>query len=193
MSELSDYYFNDEPEIICGQEVSSILSFDINIDNFPSIVDRFFTKYYHRKTTIIDDQQLNEDHMILFHSNRICLICLSPKHIAFKKGIESVNFAIGNIDRTQNKVIGKSKKGAMNLQPSSSIAAITCKDGSEYKIISCITGKLLQVNEKLINEPQLLLSVDGGDGFVAICLPKLENCNLIKETLLTQEQYDKEN
>lgn len=183
MSKLSDYYFNDDqPEIMSGQEISSITSSDVDIDNFPSIVDRFYTKYYYRKTTTTSNE--NEDHIILIHSNRICLIGLAPKHIAFKKGIDSVNYAIG----TQNKVIGKSKKGAMNLQPSSSIAAIKCKDGSEYKIISCITGKLLQINEKLIKQPELL-SIDG-DGYVAICLPKLENSNIIRDSLLTQQQYD---
>lgn len=183
MSQLSDYYFNEKPETIAGQEVPSIVA-GVNVDSYPSIVDRFFTKYYYRKPDAVD----NEDHIILFHSNRICLVALAPSHIAFRKGVQSVNFDIGNIDRTQNKVIGKSKKGAMNLQPSSSLAIVKCMDGTEYKVLSCITGKLVQVNEKLIDEPTILERE--GDGFVAICLPKLENCNSIKDSLLSQQQYD---
>lgn len=183
MSQLSDYYFKENPEIIAGQEVPSIVS-GVNSDSYPSIVDRFFTKYYYRKPDAVD----NEDHIVLFHSNRICLVTLAPSHIARQKGVESVNFDIGNIDRTQNKVIGKSKKGAMNLQPTSSLAIVKCKDGTEYKVVSCITGKLVQVNEKLIDEPSMLWRE--GDGFVAICLPKLENCNSIKDSLLSQAQYD---
>lgn len=106
---LSDYYFTEEPMVICGQPVPSICG-DFDAD-CPSVVDRFFTRYYYRKPGTVD-----EDHLVLFHSNRICIIGLAPSHVALQKGVVSVNFNIGNVDRSQNQCSGKGKKGAMNLQ-----------------------------------------------------------------------------
>lgn len=180
MTELSDYYLNEEVELIDGIECPSILcDFDANC---PSLVDRYFTRFYYRKSNTD-----NEDHQILIHSNRICLIGLAPSHIAFTKGIKSVNFNIGNVDRRENICSGKGKKGAMNLQPSSALAIVTCDDDSQYKIVNCITGKLVEVNERLIDDPKLMAKE--GDGYVAICLPKIENTETIKQSLISEESY----
>lgn len=180
MTELSDYYFNEEKTLFDGIECPSILcDFDAN---FPSPVDRYFSRFYYRKSDTV-----NEDHQILIHSNRICLIGLAPSHIAFVKGIKSVDFNIGNIDRRKNHCSGKGKKGAMNLQPTSALAIVTCNDDTQYKIVSCITGKLTEVNERLTESPQLL--TQEGDGYVAICLPKIDKAEDIKQTLISEESY----
>lgn len=182
MTELSDYYFKDEQQLVDGKECHSIINdFD---ENCPTLVDRYFTRFYYRKSNTD-----NEDHQILIHSNRICLIGLAPSHIAFEKGIKSVDFNIGNIDRRENHCSGKGKKGAMNLQPTSALAIITCKDDTQYKIISCITGKLIEVNERLIDNPELL--AQEGNGYVAICLPKIENADVIKQNLISEELYQR--
>lgn len=180
MTSLSDYYFDETPHIICGLTVPSIVK-DFNED-CPSVVDRFFSKYYYRLPNTDD-----EDHLILFHSNRVCLVGLAPSHIALEKGITSVNYNIGNVDRSQIICSGKGKKGAMNLQPPSALAILSCRDGSEYKVLSCVTAKLIEVNGKIIESPELLTIP--GDGYVAICLPKPENCEAIKASLLTVDQY----
>lgn len=182
MTELSDYYYKEENKLVDGIDCSSILcDFDANC---PSMVDRYFTRLYYRKSDTD-----NEDHQILFHSNRICLIGLAPSHIVFLKGIKSVNFDIGGVDRRQNHLSGKGKKGAMNLQPTTALAIVTCKDDSQYKVVSCITGKLIEVNERLIDNPELL--AQEGDGYVAICLPKIENVDVIKQNLISEELYKK--
>lgn len=181
MTELSDYYFKEDKALVDGKECSSILGdFDANC---PSLVDRYFTRFYHRKS----DAEDNEDHQVLIHSNRLCLVGLAPSHIAFVKGIKSVDFNIGNIDRSQNLCSGKGKKGAMNLQPTSALAIVTCKDDTQYKVVSCITGKLIEVNERLLDNPESL--AQEGDGYVAICLPKIENSEVIKQTLISEEAY----
>lgn len=109
MGSLSDYHFIEEPMVICNLPVPSICNdFDANC---PSVVDRFFTRFYYRRPKTVE-----EDHIILFHSNRICLIGLAASHVALRKGVRTVNFNIGNMDRSQNHCSGKGKKGAMNLQ-----------------------------------------------------------------------------
>lgn len=181
MSDLSEFYFKPEPEIICGDVVPSIIDYLPTTDH-PSVVERFFTKYYYCR-----DEAVDEMHSILFHSNRICLIGLDKGHVAVTKGITSINFDIGNCDRSKNQVSGKGKRGAMNLQPLSTLAIVTCADGSEYKVISTITGKLVEVNERL-HQNLKLIGVDG-DGYIAVVLPKIEKCADIKSQLLSEEEY----
>lgn len=181
MNDLSEYYYEPQPEIIGEQEVPPIT--DYFNTNHPSVVERFFTKYYYCR-----DDTISEMHKILFHSNRICLIGLDESHDAVKKGIQSINFDIGNCDRSKNQVSGKGKRGAMNLQPLSTLAIITCIDGSEYKVISTITGKLIEVNEKLHNNPKLI-GVDG-DGYIAVVLPKIDKCTDIKSQLMTEDEFN---
>lgn len=180
MADLSAYYYKTNPEIICGQEVSSIIE-SFNADH-PSVVERFFSKHYYCRDDIV-----TEMHTILHHSNRICLIGFDKSHVAVQKGIQSINFDIGNCDRSKNQVSGKGKHGAMNLQPLSTLAIVTCVDGTEYKVLSTITGKLIEVNERLLTKPDLI-GVDGY-GYVAVVLPKIEKCNEIISHLLTEEQY----
>lgn len=181
MSQLSDFYFKPDKEVIAGREIPCITTkYD---SNYPSVVDRFFTKYYYHQ-----GNNLDEVHSVLFHSNRICIINIDSSHVAIKKKITKINFDIGNCDRSKNKVTGKGKKGAMNLQPTSTLAVITCEDGSTHKIVSCVTGKLVEVNERLLKNPELIGKE--GEGYVAVVLPKIEKCAEIKAQLMTEEQYN---
>uniref|UniRef100_A0A1I8NMG3 Protein Abitram n=1 Tax=Stomoxys calcitrans TaxID=35570 RepID=A0A1I8NMG3_STOCA len=180
---LADYYFQHEPQIICGEDVKSIT--DEYVDDYPSVVDRFFTRYYYIKKG--GDQS---PYQVLFHSNRICLICLAPEHPAFSKGIASINFDIGQTDRAKNTVKGKGKKGGMVLQHDSTLALLTTKTGDVYKIPSCVRSKLVEVNTKYAEDPESLITAEEGAGYFAIVLPKPEHCEEIKASLMNQEQYD---
>ncbi|RXN00596.1 Protein Simiate [Acipenser ruthenus] len=54
-----------------------------------------------------------EDHCVLQHSNRICIITLAESHPILQNGrqIKSINYQISaNCSRLQNKVSGKSKR-----------------------------------------------------------------------------------
>lgn len=154
------------------------------IENHPMFVDRFFTRCIYPKKGPKDDHVQN--HSVLIHSNGICIIGIAPTHPAMHKKIDSVSFNIGNFDRSQNEVSGKSKKGGMILQENSSLCRITCADGSEYIVISCMQGKLVEVNKKLITNPELILQGDGA-GYVAILLPKAETIRNFKAKFGTND------
>lgn len=176
-------YFNDEPTMMRNIVVPAITdAHDIDYDNFPSVVERYYTKHYYFRNDDID-----EAHLLLKHSNGICLVGLADTHIAVKKGVKSINYDVGNFDRSKNKVSGKGKKGAMNLQPTSCLAIVTCQDGSEYRVNSVIQGKLVEVNELLPEKPELI-GKDGA-GFVAIVLPKLDKCKEQVALLANEEEY----
>lgn len=73
--------------------------------------------------------------MILF-SGRICVITLAPSHPLLKcEQITDVNYQVSaKVNRLENKVSGKGKKGAQHLQPESIICEATCSTGAKYTL-----------------------------------------------------------
>ncbi|XP_024609415.1 protein Simiate-like isoform X2 [Neophocaena asiaeorientalis asiaeorientalis] len=75
----------------------------------PSLVDRYFTRWYKADVK----GKPCEDHCILQHSNRICVITLAGSHPVLQSGkvIKSISYQIStNCSRLQNKVSGKFKR-----------------------------------------------------------------------------------
>uniref|UniRef100_A0A8C1UN71 Protein Abitram n=1 Tax=Cyprinus carpio TaxID=7962 RepID=A0A8C1UN71_CYPCA len=115
-----------------------------------------------------------EDHCILQHSNRICVITLISD----------------GCSRLKNKVSGKSKRGGQSLTEFAPLCRITCTDEQEYTVFSCIRGRLLEVNEAILNKPDLLLEKPSTEGYIVVILPKFEESKSVTEGLLTREQYE---
>ncbi len=170
--------------------IESVLS-EEDLRTFESVEQRYYTRYFYRQDQ--EDNNKNEDHVVLVHSNRVCLVCLAPRHpvVKDKKAIESLDFSSTKKDRLSNQAVGKGKKGAQVLEESSVICQINCKDGDKFTVRSCVRGKLIGINQALIGRPDLLVSDPLGDGHIAIVLPKIpEGIDDIKKRLLTQEAYD---
>ncbi|NP_001085336.1 protein Abitram isoform X1 [Xenopus laevis] len=156
---------------------------------FPSVVDRYFTRWY--KPDI--KGKPCEDHCILQHSNRICIITLAECHplLQNEKTIKSISYQISaNCSRLQNKVSGKSKRGAQFLTELAPLCRISSTDGEEYTIYSCIRGRLLEVNENILQNPGLLKEKPSTEGYIAVVLPKFEESKTITEGLLSQREYE---
>jgi len=156
-------------------------------DHLPTVTDRYFTPYYK-----INVQSVGDDICIRIHSNRICMLSLAPSHVALtgNKEIQKVDFKISNkLDRSLNKVSGKGKHGAQPLQANSNICTISCTDGHTYVIKCCMIGKLIEVNEMLLENPQLLRQLPHKGGYLAIILPNIKLLESLKQSLLTEEQY----
>ncbi|XP_008216590.1 protein Abitram [Nasonia vitripennis] len=155
---------------------------------FPTVTERYLTPYYQ-----LDAQKPGDDFCILIHSNRVCMITLAPSHpiLQENKTIESCNYKVSEkLDRTKNKVSGKAKHGAQPLQSNSNLCSLTCTDGSIYAIKCCMIGKLIEVNERLVENPSLLKKEPHFGGYIAIILPNLKHLDSLKEKLLTQQQYE---
>ncbi|XP_055525790.1 protein Abitram [Wyeomyia smithii] len=155
------------------------------VPDYPSIVDRFFTRYYY-----VHPSKQTEPHLVLFHSNRVCLIGLASNHEAFSRGIKSVSFEVGKIDRSQNQVSGKKKSGGMIVQADSTLALVTCNDGHVFKVRGCVQGKLIEVNQRIIQGVELLRTE--GYGYVAVVMPKPEQCDAIKKKLWSTTELEKQ-
>ncbi|NWZ31790.1 F206A protein, partial [Asarcornis scutulata] len=144
-----------------------------------------------------------EDFCVLQHSNRrhnnynsscrICVITLAEAHPLLQNGktIKSVNYQISpNCSRLQNKVSGKSKRGAQFLTELAPLCRISSTDGEEYTIYSCIRGRLIEVNENILSNPAILQEKPSTEGYIAVVLPKFEESKSITQGLLTQEEYE---
>lgn len=161
---------------------------DFNNGHFPSVTERYFTPYYE-----IDVQKPGDDICIYIHSNRICMITLAPSHTIFQenKTIVSCDYQVsGKLNRLDNKVSGKSKHGAQPLQSNSNLCCLSCSDESSYMVKCCMIGKLVEVNERLAQNPELLKREPHYGGYIAIVLPNLKHLEKTKDKLLTRERYE---
>ncbi|XP_073486931.1 protein Abitram isoform X2 [Aquarana catesbeiana] len=123
--------------------------------DFPSVVDRYFTRWY--KADVKEKQC--EDFCILQHSNRICVITLAECHPVLQSGktISSISYQISaNCSRLQNKVSGKSKRGAQFLTELAPLCRITCNDGDEYTVYSHPQRVTLQLYCQNLKRARLL-------------------------------------
>ena len=62
---------------------------------------------------------------------------------------------------------GKHKSNAFKLRSRTIIMEIIA-DEKTYPIYACCSGKLIEINENVINNPQLLVEESEGNGFLAI-------------------------
>lgn len=169
-----------------------VYSIEANLDKssiHKSVVERYYTPRY----KIDIKKKPCEDQCILTHSNKICLITLAKTHpiISNQKKVEKINFQVSeDVNRLENKVMGKGKKGGQWLTELAPLCTVTCSDTSEYTLYSCVRGTLIEVNENLVENPALLTEKTQGEGYLAIVIPKLGEYKTQIGKLLTQEQYE---
>lgn len=155
-------------------------------DKYPSVIDRYFSRRYVRK-------EEDNDTCLLFHSNKICLVTLAKSHAIFKKnlGIRKVNFKVSEkLDRSSNKVVGKGKRGGQHVIESSVLCLIECDDGSVHNIMAGVKGKLVEINDHLVDDPQLLLTKAETNGYIAVILQKL-GVESDMSNSISKEEYEK--
>lgn len=161
------------------------------LDAYQCVTERYYTQYFY----LNDNGPLNEHHCVLLHSNKICLITLAPSHpvIKEKKKIKKLDFQVSNkLDRLENKVSGKGKKGGQYMQSDSILCFIECEDGSRYSIYGCVKGKLIEINQLLLTNYNLLIEKTLSMGFIAIILPSKNDVNTIVEKLIPYNKYERE-
>jgi len=146
----------------------------MSILKYPSVVER----YYRRMYSVDVMGKANEDVCLMFHSNKVCVVTLAPSHpiVADKKTIKIVDFKVTEkLDRRNNRVTGKTKRGAQFLTYESPLCRVTCDDETVFVIRSCFNGRLLEINENLHDNPKLLVDKNESNGYVAIAIPTRKN------------------
>lgn len=153
----------------------------------PSVVQR----YYRCRYAINVNDKPNQDYRVLVHSNNLCILSLAPTHELIGKTIDKINFQVSEtVDRMSNTMTGKGKRGAQIVQAGSTLCTVHCSDGEEYKILSAIPGKLVEMNNKLAETPNIMLTDPISLGFIAIILPQKQKFEKIKRGLLFNDDYE---
>ncbi|CAK7346136.1 unnamed protein product [Dovyalis caffra] len=165
----------------------------------PSSIQTNFVSYF-----APDFVKPGYDQYVYRHANGLCVIGLAPTHVAFKDegGITAVDFNVGKSDRSGIKVTGKRKKQTVtnnrehllqNAQHFESNTALckVCTQNESYIVRCCVKGSLLEVNDKLIKQPDLLNSAAEREGYIAIIMPKPADWLKAKASMLGLEEYEK--
>ncbi|KAH9325929.1 hypothetical protein KI387_006107, partial [Taxus chinensis] len=115
-------------------------------------IESNYVQYY-----VIDFLKPEHDQYIYRHANGLCVIGLASTHVALKNksDVKAVDFNVGKSSRSDIKVTGKRKKNAHFLEANSALCKVIAND-TFYIIRCCVRGALLEVNERLIKEPELL-------------------------------------
>ncbi|XP_074596125.1 protein Abitram [Brevipalpus obovatus] len=153
---------------------------------------RFFIPQPARK--LISSGYLCGDQCMLFHSNRIGIVSIAPAHPLLKPGtvIKEVDFQVNyKLNRLENKVSGKSKRGGQKVAETSPICVVHTGGEQEtsYVLLAGMKGTLIEVNEKLSAQPNLLHERPWSEGYVAIILPNSRTFKIEKDNLMTHENY----
>ncbi|OQR78856.1 protein Simiate-like, partial [Tropilaelaps mercedesae] len=139
------------------------------ICGLPSPLERYFCPRFY----VDFDSDRMSDMLVMLHSNRVGIVCLAPSHPIVRNctHVLKVDFQINeSLNRLDNKVSGKSKKGAQRVKKDSILCTVHTRLKA-FKIQACVPGSLVEVNSRLTNEPSLLTSDPFQSGFIAIVLP----------------------
>lgn len=144
-------------------------------------------RYYTEKYKCIRKDGLNLDVMIRIHTNKLVLLYLSHKHEVFvnKEEIMKINFIVNGKDRANCQVVGKSKKGGFIMNPDTVLCFVETKCGKVYPVKTGINGKILEVNDCILNNPSLV--ADRANGFICIILTKLD---ISLDDFISKEEYE---
>ena len=52
------------------------------------------------------------------------------------------------------------------------LCKVTCTGGLQFDVLSCVQGRLYEVNDKLLDNPHILADSPSNKGYVAIICPK---------------------
>ncbi|GLJ40285.1 hypothetical protein SUGI_0827730 [Cryptomeria japonica] len=154
----------------------------------PPAIEANYVQYY-----VVDFLKPEHDQYIYRHANGLCVIGLASTHVALgkKPEVKAVDFNVGKSSRSNIKVTGKRKKNAHFLEANSALCKVIAND-TFYIIRCCVRGSLLEVNERLIKEPELLNKSASSEGYIAIMMPRAEDWLKSKNSFLSQEEYKRQ-
>uniref|UniRef100_A0A8C7ZUD9 Protein Abitram n=1 Tax=Oryzias sinensis TaxID=183150 RepID=A0A8C7ZUD9_9TELE len=149
----------------------------------PSIIDRYYTRWYRAgKKVLINLCPL----IFLFHwiSNMFKYFGLKNKQLFLYYRYEGAT--------VRGPLYSPAfKQGGQFLTDFAPLCRITCTDETKYTIYSCIRGRLLEVNENILERPNLLLEKPSTEGYIAVILPKFEESKSVTENLLSRKEFER--
>jgi len=146
------------------------------------VVDRYYERFY-----AIDVGGERQDLYVHQHLNGLLVIGLAPTHPLLASGSVISRVEFSNAGQQPS---GKSKKGGMICLPESTLCTVTCADGNMFIMHACIRGMLLEINDRLLSQPQLLQEKAATDGWIAILQPQPRDESVNMQRLLPRDRFE---
>lgn len=106
--------------------------------------------------------------LLLLNANGLGVVCLSPWHPLAQPGaVKRVEWCI----KQTAQLSGRKKSGAAQLTYDTPLCSFELADGSTSSAMACVHGDLIELNQRLVEEPELLSSEPTWSGFLAIVRP----------------------
>lgn len=152
---------------------------------YPSVIERYYKKFYYKY-----EDKPDEDLCVLVHSNKVCIVTLTPEHKVFKHGpIKSLKYLIESDGKKVGDVHGKRKLQAIKTNLGIPLCEITASDGTKFVIDCPVRGKLLELNDTFQTDLSLLDTKSETSGYLAIVLHQFSKNDFVCNYLLSEEQY----
>ena len=132
-------------------------------EEYPTPLERQFARYY-------NNECMQYAHL---HKNKsVTMIGLMRNHPAVQNGVTKVEFAKA---ATTNEALGKRKRGAMGLRTDTLVCHIETRSGERLRIDAKVNIDLVEINQRLAEEPELVSLDPEGAGFLCVGLTRLES------------------
>lgn len=148
------------------------------------------------KATAQDPSSSFRDTYVYLHLNGLCILGLAATHAgvasALRAPARSVSVTFDDkysTDRCFQFEGGKKARRKNRVQPDTKVCSLTVADET-YSIRSGVNGQLLEINNRLAEDPMLLIEKPASEGWLAVIqLASKRQIDEIKEETLSLGEY----
>tara|TARA_B100000795_G_scaffold267382_1_gene252091 strand:+ start:1081 stop:1899 length:819 start_codon:yes stop_codon:yes gene_type:complete len=118
------------------------------------------------------------DQYVHYHPNHLCIVGLAANHDALNAGaaITEIKYrTISNTNLLEMKMSGKKKHGSIKVKQETVLCDVVLENGVTYNIKAGIEGSLIEVNERIVKDPSLLLLDHRYRGYIGIIFQPKDN------------------
>ncbi|KAG2219145.1 hypothetical protein INT45_002336 [Circinella minor] len=114
-----------------------------------AFLSRYYTLHYHRDS---------ENKIYVRQApNKVCILGITDQHVVKK-----------NNNQDQSVQIIPKAESNSNVKPNTLLCEIAIGDSQRYEIKAHMYGKLLEINPRLLEKPELLLDLPMTEGYLAL-------------------------